>query len=702
MRGARATRGWGLGACATALLLAGCLMQSPDRSRYERDGIQYGVTEGRFRGRWWNYYERGRSYSDGQFWAEAERDLRAALAGRGTDQYWPRTYGLHFTPEYFPHRELGVVLYQQGRLAEAVEELALSYGQQPSARAAYYLDRARARRIEIEGIDMAAPTVEVLSPATAPAIGATRIEVAGVARDDTFVSEVMIGDETYPVDVAAREIPFERSVALRPGANAVAITVTDLAGRTTTTSVEMHCDVDGPAVSFDAPVVVPGTIRGVAFDTAGVKRMRLGGREAALEAQADGLVQFSVALHAEDLEPPLVYECEDTLGNVTRGVVPTDALVVGRLPDDAVFASDSVSLRPVAGRLSALEVGGRTLAYVLAATPVDEAPAIRFLNLDPEGERRYWTDEIVVGVRVEGADPIESVALNGAPVTGLIPGRKSQSFSRRVLLEAPGENEILVAAADTQGRTAERRATVQRELTKVEQLSERLSVAVLGSVWEGDNPQRLDEVAFISDALTRTLEERGRFQVVARDQIAHVLTEQELVAALGDKGARFALRAIVPAELMLAGKIRRDAETIHIVVQATCNETAVIMGYADVAGPADSLNQLEGLAQDLAVRLEQEFPRVQGLVAQVRSPSRLVTSLTQADGVRSLMKCLVFRKGEPIPHPMSGELLESDVDVLGYGFFDDVKQTISTVELLPPEEGAATPPIGVRDLVLTK
>ena len=383
-------------------------------------------------------------------------------------------------------------------------------------------------------------------------------------------------------------------------------------------------------------------------------------------------------------------------------MVPTDALVVGRLPDDAVFASDSVSLRPLAGRLSALEVGGRTLAFVLAATPADGAPAIRFLNIDPEGERRYWTDEIVVGVRVEAADPIESVALNGAPVTGLIPGRKSQSFSRRVLLEAPGENEILVAAADTQGRTAERRATVQRELTKVEQLSERLSVAVLGSVWEGDNPQRLDEVTFISDTLTRTLEERGRFQVVARDQIAHVLTEQEIVAALGSKDARFALRAIVPAELMLAGKIRRDAETIHIVVQATSNETGLIMGYADVAGPADSLDQLEGLAQDLAVRLEQEFPRVQGLVAQVRSPSRLVTSLTQADGVRPLMKCLVFRKGAPIPHPMTGELLESDVDVLGYGFFDDVKQTISTVELLPPDEGAATPPIGVRDLVLTK
>jgi len=681
---------------------AGCLGQRPDRARYERDGIQYGVTEGRFRGRWWNYYERGRSFADGRFWAEAERDLRAALAGRRTDQYWPRTYGLHFTAEYFPHRELGVVLYQQGRPGAAVQELALSYAQQPSARAAYYLDQARARQIRSDGSDTAPPTIEVRSPATAPTVGATRVDVAGVARDDTFVAAIMIDGEAHPVDVSAPEVRFERSVALAPGANAVTITVTDLAGRTATTSVDLLCDVDGPAVSFDAPVVVPGTVRGVAFDAAGVAGLQIDGREAALNVEADGLVRFSAMLDSARPGPPPVYACEDALGNVTRGTVPTDALVVGRLPSEVMFASDSVALTPLSGRLSALQMAGKTVAFVLAAVPPDAPPAIDFVNLDPQGDRRYWTDEIVVALRVEGADPIESVVVNGAAVPGLIPGRTSQSFSRRIPLAEPGANKIVAAASDTGGRSAEKRAVVHRELTKVEQLSERLSVAVIGSVWEGDNPQQLDEAAFIGDALARTLQQRRRFQVVARDQLERVVAEQELVAALGSKDARFALGAIVPAELMLAGRARRDAETLHIVVQAISNETGVILGQADVAGPADSLDQLEGLAQDLAVRLEQEFPRVQGLVAQVRSPSRLVTTLTQADGVRPLMKCLVFRKGEPIQHPVTGELLDSDVDVLGHGFLGDVKSTITTVELLPRQEGEAAPAVGVRDLVLTK
>ena len=82
------------------VLLDGCVTQAPNRDDYTRNGLQYGVTEGRFRGRWWNYYERGRSFIEGGFSEEAERDLRAALKGRSRDQLWPRTYGLHFVPEY--------------------------------------------------------------------------------------------------------------------------------------------------------------------------------------------------------------------------------------------------------------------------------------------------------------------------------------------------------------------------------------------------------------------------------------------------------------------------------------------------------------------------------------------------------------------------------------------------------------------------
>jgi len=83
-------------------------------------------------GRWWNFYERGRSFADGGFWAEAESDLKQALSIRSTDNRRSRTYGMHFTP-YFGSREMGVVLFEQGKIEDAVYHLRKSLVQDPNS-----------------------------------------------------------------------------------------------------------------------------------------------------------------------------------------------------------------------------------------------------------------------------------------------------------------------------------------------------------------------------------------------------------------------------------------------------------------------------------------------------------------------------------------------------------------------------------------
>ena len=59
-----------------AAALAGCLWlcacQSTSRpSPYVKNGRTYGITRGTFNDRWWNYYERGLSFADGEYWTEA-------------------------------------------------------------------------------------------------------------------------------------------------------------------------------------------------------------------------------------------------------------------------------------------------------------------------------------------------------------------------------------------------------------------------------------------------------------------------------------------------------------------------------------------------------------------------------------------------------------------------------------------------------
>ena len=67
---------YGLCIAVVALLLS---CNTPPDPKYLKDGVQYGVVKGLFRERWWNFYERGLSFSAGGFWNEAVADFAEAL-----------------------------------------------------------------------------------------------------------------------------------------------------------------------------------------------------------------------------------------------------------------------------------------------------------------------------------------------------------------------------------------------------------------------------------------------------------------------------------------------------------------------------------------------------------------------------------------------------------------------------------------------
>lgn len=687
------------------LSVAGCITPASDNSdRYVRNGVRYGVTEGRFRGRWWNFYEQGRSYQDGAFWAEAEKGFRTALAGRAKDQLWARTYGLHFIAEYFPHRELGVTLFHQGRLDEAITELEVSLQQQYSARAAYFLNEARATRIKSQQADAAPPTAEILTPESADpaarAVGAARTQLSGVAKDDTFVARISVNGVPCLVPVSAPEVPFSREIDLSPGDNEIRVEVEDLAGKVTVMPVKVYCDVDGPAVSFDKPVVLPGTVSGVAHDPAGVSALRIGGKTVPFAPGTQEPVTFSVAFSREDLAPPLRYECEDAFGNVTSGVLPLDTLIVSDTLPEVLPAISSAAFIPLANGLEAWMVGGQLVA--LRAAPAVEtaprAPEVRFANLR-EGQK-YLMPEIVVGLDVDAVNDIARVQLNGKDIQA-IPGRKVQHLSRRVPLE-PGSNALTAAAHDTAGLEGMAHVAVERQLTTVEDVGRRLRVAMLGNVWKGNSPMLEGEAQVILDELARELLYYKRFDPVDRSLLPTILAEQQLNAALGSKEERLALGKTVPADVMFIGKVRRDADTIEIILEGISTETSLFIARADVAGRANDLDQLKRLVKDLALRVVQEFPRVQGQVALVRNPNVFVSNLSAVHLIQESMKCLVFRYGQEIVDPTTGTSLGRDTEILAEGLVQQVDARKSTVGVTTREEPYASEAIEVGHYVITK
>lgn len=674
---------------ASAAILTGCASTSVDKQQYTKNGVTYGDV-GPFRGRWWNYYERGRSYLDGEYFAEAEADLRTALSKRTNDQRWARTYGLHFVPEYFPNRELGVALFSQGNHAEAIPLLEESYNQTPSARAAYYLELARGELAK--NTDQSAPTITFASDLGQTNRAASSILLRATASDDSYIKAIRIDGAVYPVAVSAPTIEIRERVQLAAGANAIEVTAIDVTGKETTTAFTWQPDLEGPAISFDGPVTIPGAISGVAYDPASVDSMTVAGNAVAITQNADGTANFSFTVDSSSAGPVL-FEARDSLGNATRGPVPVTTVLNAKFTNpDILLAADTHTV-PYRDNVNAIMRGDEILALQLAQATPNELT----IECVQDG-LNYRLDEIVLGFRAYGPDPIDSVNIDGIPVEHLIPGRREQRISRRIALATEGANSVTITVRDQSGNEVSREVTINRVLTELELINNKLNIAMVGSVWDGTTPDIQEEADFLTDAVQDALLAQNRFKILDRANIDAIIEEQLLVSALGDRDSRAALGQQIDSEVLVIGKIHKSFDSIEIILQAIDPMSTRVIGYADVAGPKDTIEQLEALADDLALRFRQLFPEVEGTVEETRSNGRLVTDLSQLDGIRQYLKCVVYRKGEEIIDPNTGDSLGAPVEIITQGYFDDVQNDNS---LLFVSEGD-TQPIQVSDLVATK
>jgi hypothetical protein len=604
----------------------------------------------------------------GQYERAAD-DLQKAIALRDTDQLWARTYGLHFMREYFPSRELGIVLYHQGLLEESTARLEESIQQQFSARAAHYIDNARRAIIARNGTDQAPPRASIDTPGQGEALHITSIELTGTATDDTFVSSIEVDGKEVDVRVAAPEVPFAVEVPVLPGKNAWRVRVTDLSGKSSESTVELAADLDGPVISFNTPVVIPGMVSGVAFDPAGVTAVEIAGEAAELTPGVDGALSFRVPVnHAQD---PAAFVASDALGNETRGVVPVDALAVtasgAMMP--ASFSRHSAQSAP-----TPIVYVGRQAYLLLAANAVDgvsvDMPEVL------EGQA-YYMDEIVVNVEVRSPEPITEISLNGAPLP-VIPGRTAQRVSRRVRLDQ-GPNS-LEARATAAGEVKTATRTVERAISELDAAPGRLAIGLLEPP-----PDSLGDLAGLAERICHDFlaapAVTDRFTVVDRARLQAILMEQELSAELSNRQQRLALGRVVPADLLLEARVRREGGTIEIVLDGTSTETGVrLASHVDVCGPADELDQL---IADLAVRLAQAFPRAQGMVLDWAAPE-VVMDLTARQGVRPYYKCLVYRT-EEVLHPVTGASLGARPIVICEGTVQTVGEQFSSAEATLPE-----------------
>jgi hypothetical protein len=382
---------------ALLFVLPGCETDRGDKPR-ARTGETYPATSGTFRDRWWSHYERGLQYASGLNWREAAEDFREAIRRRDRDTRRAKTYGMHFI-DYFPHRELGVVLVHQERFEEAIPELEASLRDEKSAKAEFYLDWARKTLLQRAGRDTGPPHIVIQSPDEGAITNRLNCGVTAHVRDDSFVKSVKVGDGYVRLDLAVREVPVQMDVPLAVGNNVLRIEARDLSGNIAVAERKITVDRQGPVISIQAPpdgASPAGSslrLRGYVTDDCGIAEIKINGQKREHLPGKEILLDFPIPASPE--LSPTVIEARDLAGNTTRAEIPLSGQV-------------SVFPRILLASLDPLHIA------------LLKSAAARHDSLAPVIELRDWTehqtvflDEIYLEGAVKGAGKVSTLTING-------------------------------------------------------------------------------------------------------------------------------------------------------------------------------------------------------------------------------------------------------------------------------------------------
>ena len=211
---------------------------------YLKNGKKYGIVSGNFTDRWYDYYERGLSYSDGEYYEDALTDIDTAIKKRPDDQRWVNTYGMHFI-DYFPHREKGIIYYFKKDYEKAEEELTLSMNQAPSSKASYFLDQVRIKRMLGQKKVISIPDINMSFPEST---NGESVQITGIISDDSYVSKILVSNENYMIESSEKRILLNKVFYLPEGDHLIKIAAENLLGGKAAESIHIRVDRSGPII----------------------------------------------------------------------------------------------------------------------------------------------------------------------------------------------------------------------------------------------------------------------------------------------------------------------------------------------------------------------------------------------------------------------------------------------------------------------
>ncbi|BCL62454.1 hypothetical protein DGMP_31470 [Desulfomarina profundi] len=184
---------------------------------------------------------------------------------------------------------------------------------------------------------------------------------------------------------------------------------------------------------------------------------------------------------------------------------------------------------------------------------------------------------------------------------------------------------------------------------------QKTKIAVLDFVLHGDKLNTQGMGAIISEWFITSIVKSGRFDVVERAMLQKIISEQKLATTgLIDENSASELGKILGVKVIITGSVLKLKNSIEINSRVISVESGSIIAAENIRGSTS--DDLQSLVELLTKRIIRNFP-LTGYIVK-RDGKSVIIDLGLTAGLDYGTEFIVFKEGEVIKHPKTGEVLD--------------------------------------------
>lgn len=290
-----------------------------------------------------------------------------------------------------------------------------------------------------------------------------------------------------------------------------------------------------------------------------------------------------------------------------------------------------------------------------------------------------------------GVQPKQIVKIEKKPEPIIAPSKNIETKKEQTPISVSTPSNSNNAA---QTKTSVFVVTKKYDSNNSTQVGSRLAIAVLPFDVSKEAARYKDAV---TNEMINQLVNLRRFKVIERSSMDKLVAEQKIQASgfVDDKSA-VKLGKIAGADALVIGNVILSGNSVKISARLVDVETAETLISEDASSENNSQESIDAAVANVATLLYNELPIIEGDIIKVDA-EELFIDIGGMNGVRKGTKCVVFRQGESIKHPISGEILGKKVTRLGEIIVIQVQEKFATVKSIDTEQE-----IHVGDKVIIK